>query len=55
LATGLATVDGSVVSITSLLETGVSDMDVGSVVTVRGTLSQSDQAIDASVLVIHGR
>jgi hypothetical protein len=55
LATGQAMVNDTVVSYTSLLETGASAMNVGTVVTVRGTMPQAGQAIDASVLVIHGR
>jgi len=30
-------------------------MRVGNIVTVRGTMPQAGQAINASVLVIHGR
>ena len=53
--TGQAVVNGIAVSYTSLLETKASTANIGDVITVRGTMAQTGQAIDASVMVIHGR
>jgi len=55
LATGQAVVNGVAVSYASLLETGATTIKVGSVVTVRGTMSQMGQAVEAAVVVIFGR
>jgi len=55
VSTGLAVINGVAVDYNALLETRANAMRVGSVVTVRGTMPQAGQAINASVLVVHGR
>jgi len=55
VTTGLVVINGVAVDYNSLLQTRVYAMRVGNIVTVRGTMPQAGQAINASVLVIHGR
>jgi hypothetical protein len=54
-STGLAVINGISVDYNALLQTQASSMRAGNVVTVRGTMPQAGQVINASVLVIHGR
>jgi cytochrome c-type biogenesis protein CcmE len=51
----LAVINGISVDYNALLQTQASSMRAGNVVTVRGTMPQAGQVINASVLVIHGR
>jgi hypothetical protein len=55
MSTGLAVINGISVDYNALLSTRANAIRVGSLVTVRGTMPQAGQAINASVLVIHGR
>jgi hypothetical protein len=54
-ATGRVVVNRQIVDYSALLETGAAAMRVGNVVTVRGTMPQTGEAISAAVLVVHGR
>jgi hypothetical protein len=54
VSTGLAVIGGTAVNFTALLETQASALRVGSAVSVRGTMPQAGQAINASVIAIHG-
>ncbi len=51
----LAVINGVAVDYNALLQTRASAVRVGSIVTVRGTMPQAGQAVNASVLVMHGR
>jgi hypothetical protein len=55
MSAGLAVINGVTVDYNALLETRANAMRVGNIVTVRGTMPQVGQVINASVLVIHGR
>jgi hypothetical protein len=55
MSTGLAVINGISVDYNALLATRANAIRVGNLVTVRGTMPQAGQAINASVLVIHGR
>jgi hypothetical protein len=54
-STGLARIGNVAVDYSALLETSASGMQIGDVVTVRGTMPQADQPILASVIIRHRR
>jgi hypothetical protein len=53
-ATNKAVVNGIAVDYVSLFETRARTIRAGSFVTVRGTMPQAGEAINASVLILHG-
>jgi len=54
-STGLARIGNVAVDYSALLETSAPGMQIGDVVTVRGTMPQADQPILAAVIISQGR